>query len=767
MPSYKLLEHGEGGLKEEEEEQILTNNSEKSLPKIPLWIKISYVAVTYGLELNATCWAIFALHFMTSNAKMSPSSASLVAFLYRLWDAVNDPIVGSLSDNTNSEKWGRRRGWILAGLFPNVIAYWFMWTVPSNNMIFLFFYYLVIKLTADLGYTCMNVSHLALLNDMTKNYDERFQVNIMRTVASALGSFTSIGIIALVQKLIPGESAAFHVIATVNCFIVVITVLNCVYQTKPYSKVELVQKPVLSFPARLAAIFRVKAAALAVLIFVFATATVQITTALMTYFLQDVLGMSTIHVVATVATAQVGGLLTAVFLLIFGKRFEKKRLFLVGTGVWLLFYIGMLFITKERAWLVYPGAILLGFGMACSLNIPISFVTDAADFVEHQLNLKLEGTLFGILHLLLKGYVGLMILIFGNVLTAQGFDSSSKDKVVPESAKRAIQWSFCILPSLSLVGAMVCNMMIPITKSAHQEIQMKLKERKEAERNEEFDKKLLKATFVPSTPPFLTYFLVDGLDRKVFTRLLSEGRLPNIQQLIKEGLFVPQGVTAFPSMTGYAFYPLITGQDAPRSGILGLRWFNRAENFGLTVGSRNYCGKTNRFLNADLKPWPPTVYEHFSDHYSSSFQCYANRGVKSSFVHGWPLVAAKFPNFFPINLILNIPYFGKKLRYNWFTYEDFIMDKAIKDMNEKKPKVQWITFAGTDTLHHLKGTCEDYVQLVEHIDGLIGKYREASAALGTEEKRIYCFVSDHGVADVSMNVDVAEKLQASVPNLVI
>lgn len=45
--------------------------------------------------------------------------------------------------------------------------------------------------------------------------------------------------------------------------------------------------------------------------------------------------------------------------------------------------------------------------------------------------------------------------------------------------------------------------------------------------------------------------------------------------MIKKGVFVKKGVTSFPSMTGYAFYPVITGRDAADSGILGLRWFSR------------------------------------------------------------------------------------------------------------------------------------------------------------------------------------------------
>mgnify|MGYP000650113857 CR=1 FL=1 len=95
----------------------------------------------------------------------------------------------------------------------------------------------------------------------------------------------------------------------------------------------------------------------------------------------------------------------------------------------------------------------------------------------------------------------------------------------------------------------------------------------------------------PAKAPYLTVFLIDGLSEAVFVRELAAGALPEMQRLITEGTYVPHGVGAFPSMTGYAFYPFLTGHDATESGVLGLRWFNR----GIAEGNfRNYVGRTVR-----------------------------------------------------------------------------------------------------------------------------------------------------------------------------
>src|SRR5687768_3160151 len=102
------------------------------------------------------------------------------------------------------------------------------------------------------------------------------------------------------------------------------------------------------------------------------------------------------------------------------------------------------------------------------------------------------------------------------------------------------------------------------------------------------------ASLLPGMPPLLTVFLVDGLTQEVFDRELAAGRLPHMKGLVDQGLRVENGVAAFPSMTGYGFWPFLTGDDAATSGVLGLRWLDRQRQDG---AFRNYVGRTNIHMN--------------------------------------------------------------------------------------------------------------------------------------------------------------------------
>jgi arylsulfatase A-like enzyme len=259
----------------------------------------------------------------------------------------------------------------------------------------------------------------------------------------------------------------------------------------------------------------------------------------------------------------------------------------------------------------------------------------------------------------------------------------------------------------------------------------------------------------PADPPYLTFFLVDGLSQEVFQRELAAGRLPNIAQLLESGLYVEDGIAAFPSMTGYGFYPFLTGRDAVHSGVLGLRWFRREAREG---NFRNYVGRTNVAMNQDMVAEPRTLFECFPGQHSFSVNSYANRGVVRNEILGWAFSIAKYQEQYGVlRFLAGTPWLGPRLMPDWFAAETQTVELAMKDL-AFQPKVQWLTLATPDARQHIAGTDETYVALVRHADALIGRYREESRRRGQEQHRIYAIISDHGVTDVKHNVDLRQAL---------
>jgi GPH family glycoside/pentoside/hexuronide:cation symporter len=98
--------------------------------KLSLRTKLAYGSGDLGTAISAALRAFFLLIFLTDVARLSPVAAGSILLIIRLWDAINDPLIGWLSDRTSS-RWGRRRPWILFGAVPFGITFFLIWLVPD------------------------------------------------------------------------------------------------------------------------------------------------------------------------------------------------------------------------------------------------------------------------------------------------------------------------------------------------------------------------------------------------------------------------------------------------------------------------------------------------------------------------------------------------------------------------------------------------------------------------------------------------------------
>lgn len=252
-----------------------------------------------------------------------------------------------------------------------------------------------------------------------------------------------------------------------------------------------------------------------------------------------------------------------------------------------------------------------------------------------------------------------------------------------------------------------------------------------------------------TTDKTVTIVLIDGLSKEIFEHLLKEGSLPFCNELIDESIYVSNGIGAFPSMTGYAFYPFITGMKAPDSGIYGLRWFDRSLDYG---NLRNYVGRTNIQMNNDLSYQYKNLFELNDDYYTASINTYMNRGVHHSLKTGWAHTAAKYSQVSLFSFLRAVPFIGKDISKNHFQHESLVTDLAIEQL-KLNPKVQWITYPSLDAHNHVHGTDETYFALLQHLDHELNRLDQAIKALNQKD-RMLVVVSDHGVLDVNVNVDI-------------
>ena len=255
----------------------------------------------------------------------------------------------------------------------------------------------------------------------------------------------------------------------------------------------------------------------------------------------------------------------------------------------------------------------------------------------------------------------------------------------------------------------------------------------------------------------VTYVLIDGMSKEIFQKELSENHLPTMKRLIEKSTYIENGIGSFPSMTGYAFYPFITGHDATESGILGLRWFDRQR---INAPLRNYVGRTNVEMNQDVVDSIKTFFELAGDQYTSSINTYMNKGVAETSMTGFAHTTSKYGSHKLFALLRRLPWLGKSLIKDHFQHESNVTDIAIDQMSHN-PKVQWITYPSPDAHNHVHGTDSTYYFLLRHIDKEISRLIHACDSLRQSEHRIFAIITDHGISDVSNNLDVCSAMLQS------
>lgn len=141
--------------------------------KIPDSQKVAYALGAMSTNVAVNSFGNLTLLIYNAGLGISPVLLGVAQFVPRLWDAITDPLVGNLSDNTRS-RFGRRRPYIFVGAFALGIAFMLLWMAPKGWSEYVTFgYVLVASILFFTAMTIFDVPRGALGYEMTDDYHER------------------------------------------------------------------------------------------------------------------------------------------------------------------------------------------------------------------------------------------------------------------------------------------------------------------------------------------------------------------------------------------------------------------------------------------------------------------------------------------------------------------------------------------------------------------------------------------------------------------
>ena len=414
---------------------------------------VSYGLGDAGTGLAATQLGFYLFPFFTCAAGLPAFVAGSLLTVIKVWDALNDPLIGWLSDHTNT-RWGPRLPWMLSAALPLGITLAAIWWVPPGSALEKTWYYIVMAILLMTAYTSVNLPYAALSTELTTVTALRTRLNAARFTGSILAGLSGLIVASIVLSQ---GSDGYLLMGQITGTIASVATLLCCWGLAPFAKTA--QRPIPNRDPLSQQLRRVMANPRFVRV--------------LGLYLLLWFGLQLMQVVALiwmVQVVQVPSNLASWLLLPF------QVAALVGLQVWSVLSnrIGRVTTLRRGAglWiaacvisLLYPALpdapstlqliplvaliMLVGFGAATAYLIPWSLLPDAIDADPGKpAGLYTAWMVFG-----QKLIIGLTMSVFGTLLSLTGYISSKGD------CSGAL--SFIQQPDTALLAIRICMGLLP------------------------------------------------------------------------------------------------------------------------------------------------------------------------------------------------------------------------------------------------------------------------------------------------------------------
>lgn len=408
----------------------------------------------------------FQLYFLTDVAGLPPAYAGWALLIGKIWDAVNDPLIGVMVDRI-SHPFGRRRLLMLLGALPLGVGFFLMWLVPPLSPLLLILYYAGTIILFDSGFTLVHIGYNALTPSLTSDYSERSGLNGIRMSFQLIGSIGAIVVLTLLAGGAADEGELYRRMGLILALAAVVPVAFVLGVTAPFKETE---ASGLSPRESMAATLRCRPFRLFVVLYLLVWTTASVMSSTLVYFARYYL---TVPHLANymVLTAQCSAILFIPSVVGISTRLGKHRALIVGSFCWLIALIGICLLPAAAVPAAFALAGACGFGIATAYVVPWSMLPDIIEHDAVVTGFRREGAFYSFAAFFQKLGTALAVWLMGQMLQLSGYRSGADlaGELLPESAVATIRLFMGPLPALLLLTAIILALRYPITREVHEE----------------------------------------------------------------------------------------------------------------------------------------------------------------------------------------------------------------------------------------------------------------------------------------------------------
>ncbi|MDG1031282.1 MAG: MFS transporter [Flavobacteriaceae bacterium] len=418
----------------------------------------------------------------------------IIQFAPRIFDAITDPLMGFISDNTRS-KWGRRRQYVFIGGILMGIAYVAMWQLyEDDGIVYNFIYFFSWSLVFYLGLTIFSVPYVAMGYEISDDFHERTQI---MAIAQFIGQWA--WVIAPWFWVILYDPAWFpdgagqgvrdlSIWVAIPCTIFAIIPAIFIKSKSTTERTDFVPittsyilKSIKEIFISAFEAFKIKQfkkiAFATFLIFNSFNVIAAFTFLIIVHYLFNSDPASAGNWPAL--HGSVGALITSFLVIplitIISKKIGKKKAFILSQLISIIGYVLFWFLfIPGKPYMFLFALPFHSFGIGSLFTIMMSMTADICDLDELENGVRREGLLGAVYWWMVKLGFGVAALLSGFILWLVGFDPEQ----VTESATTGMRLFYTFLPIFGVVFAILIMKNYDITEERANEIKKELEIRK-------------------------------------------------------------------------------------------------------------------------------------------------------------------------------------------------------------------------------------------------------------------------------------------------
>ena len=430
--------------------------------------KLFYGIGDLGNALVNSAIQFFLMKFYTDAALILPALSGSALLIGKIWDAVNDPLFGWITDKTKS-RFGKRRVFMIFGAIPLGIAVALLWFVPQVDRIWTFVWIAGTFILFDTLWTLTNVPYYALTSELTDDYDERSSLTTYRMVMAVPAYLIGAALTPAIVGLFALQRTGYAFIGIVYGVICAVALLISAAGLRERKEL-VVSKPEASPIKSFLIAIRNKPFVWLCGTYFIVNISFAFIKILMIYYIEYQLLMK------AESSLVMGLMLICVTISLpfwqwISRKIDKGPAYGLGMLVGGTAVVLTFFLPHHSTALIYLIAVLAGFGFSAQWIFPWAMVADVADYDRLETGQQRSGVYYGIWGLATKISEALALAAVGWILTGFGYVPNVEQT---PNALLGIRLFFGLVPAAFIFISLPLLFKYPITRKSHAEVRAKL-----------------------------------------------------------------------------------------------------------------------------------------------------------------------------------------------------------------------------------------------------------------------------------------------------